>query len=286
MKALICHHVGKCRLDCALFSDNAISNAGKTVRRKEGTATFKELPPYRLTGYIINRGFDAASFFYEIPLVHKFYYFGLMASREINIETWKRKETYLFFRSFDSPFFNITANVEVTHTYNFAKQNNYLFFLLCLYASSKAANNIEEFRYRIQGDKIICHDEVSPGCTILLDDETFRYGYFRFQNDLPEFHRLGIETIRELKSNPVFEPNSEKDDTIYYTVIPWVSFTAFEHAKMLNGTDSIPRIGFGKYSWHGDKLMMPVSVQVNHALMDALHVGKYFERFQEALNRF
>jgi len=208
----------------------------------------------------------------------------MISSREINIETWKRKDTYRFFRTYDSPFFNITANVEVTNAYKFAKENNYSFFLLCLYASSKAANSVEEFRYRIREDKIICYDEVQPGSTILLDDETFRYGYFKFHNDLNEFHRLGLETINHIKIHPVFEPHSEKDDAIYYTVIPWISFTAFEHAKMHKATDSVPRIAFGKYSGQTDKMLMPVSVQVNHALMDGIHVAKYFEKFQEQLN--
>ena len=207
-----------------------------------------------------------------------------MASKEINIETWKRKDTYLFFRNYDSPFFNITATVEVSYAYRFAKENNYSFFLLCLYASSKAANSIEEFRYRIRDDKIICYDEVRPGSTILLDDETFRYAYFKFDNDLHEFHRLGLETINHIKTNPVFEPHSEKDDAIYYTVIPWLSFTAFEHAKMHHATDSVPRIAFGKYSGQGNAMMMPVAVQVNHALLDGIHVAKYFEKFQDQLN--
>lgn len=209
-----------------------------------------------------------------------------MASREINIETWKRKDTYYFFKNYDSPFFNITANVDVTPVYRFGKENNYSFFLLSLYCSSKAANSVEEFRYRIQGNKLICYNEVKPGCTILMEDESFRYAYFSWETDYREFHRLGLETINQLKSNPVFEPQPHIDNIIYYTVIPWVSFTSFEHAKMHNPEDSIPRISIGKYFWQNERLLMPVSVQVNHAIMDGLHVGKYFEKFQEFLNQF
>jgi chloramphenicol O-acetyltransferase len=28
-------------------------------------------------------------------------------------------------------------------------------------------------------------------------------------------------------------------------------------------------------------MKMPVSVEANHALMDGLHVGRYFQRFQQ-----
>jgi chloramphenicol O-acetyltransferase len=31
---------------------------------------------------------------------------------------------------------------------------------------------------------------------------------------------------------------------------------------------------------------MPVSVEVHHALMDGLHVSRFFDRFQTGLNAF
>jgi len=41
----------------------------------------------------------------------------------------------------------------------------------------------------------------------------------------------------------------------------------------------------GKYNTEGDKMIMPVSVEVHHSLMDGLHVGRYFELFQKYLNQ-
>ncbi|MCB0574850.1 MAG: hypothetical protein KDC61_09825 [Saprospiraceae bacterium] len=45
----------------------------------------------------------------------------------------------------------------------------------------------------------------------------------------------------------------------------------------------MPKIVFGKYFASGDRLLMPVSVEVHHALMDGLHAGRFFGRFQQVL---
>jgi len=48
--------------------------------------------------------------------------------------------------------------------------------------------------------------------------------------------------------------------------------------------DSVPKISFGKFLVKDGKKMMPVSIHVNHALMDGFHVGQYAALFQELLN--
>jgi chloramphenicol O-acetyltransferase type A len=74
-----------------------------------------------------------------------------------------------------------------------------------------------------------------------------------------------------------------RDDVIYHTSLPWVSFTSFAHARNKGRGESIPRIVFGKFSREGDRLLMPFSVEVHHALMDGLHVGRYLSRMEEGL---
>ena len=56
--------------------------------------------------------------------------------RELDIENWNRKTTFEFFKDYQDPFFNLTANLDVTALYDFCKNTNWLFrwrifFILC-----------------------------------------------------------------------------------------------------------------------------------------------------------
>ena len=70
-------------------------------------------------------------------------------------------------------------------------------------------------------------------------------------------------------------------DLIYYSVIPWVSFTSFKHATRLDKEQTVPRIVFGKVFDDYNAKTMPMSVEANHTIMDGIHVGKFFNSFQE-----
>ena len=64
----------------------------------------------------------------------------------INVELWKRKAQYLFFKNFEEPFHGVCVNVDCTETYKEAKQEGYSLFLLYLFKMLQAANKCEPFR--------------------------------------------------------------------------------------------------------------------------------------------
>lgn len=203
----------------------------------------------------------------------------------LNIDLWKRKEQFYFFKDYENPFFNICADVDVTKLYKDSKVNNYSFFLASLFCSIKSANLFEPFRYRIKDDQVIIYDKINLGSTVLNDDETFNFCYFNYNSDFPTFQSEAQVVLNQNKLHRLnMDAHRSNDDLIYYSVIPWVSFTSFSHARNFSVRESIPKIVFGKVTEKSDKLVMPVSVEVHHALMDGFHVGKYFELFQDTLN--
>jgi len=52
----------------------------------------------------------------------------------------------------------------------------------------------------------------------------------------------------------------------------------------MDPVDSVPRFAWGKYFEEGQFLKMPLSVQGHHALMDGLHMGRYYAEVQEYLH--
>lgn len=203
---------------------------------------------------------------------------------ELDINTWARRSTYEFFRDFADPFFNFSADVDVTAAYRFCKNTGLSFSLTALYCSLVAANEVREFRIRSVDGRLVEFDEVHATQTILNDDETFSFAYFEMKGDVFDFNRSGKVALQKYKELKSFHVEAERADLIYYSVIPWVSFTSFKHASRLDRTHTVPRIVFGKIFDRGENKFMPLSVEANHQIMDGLHVGRFFERFQIALD--
>jgi chloramphenicol O-acetyltransferase type A len=201
--------------------------------------------------------------------------------REFDIENWNRKTTFEFFKDYEDPFFNLTANLDVTELYDFCKKQNLAFSLANLFYSLQTANEIKEFRLRLLNDKVVEFEKIHATQTILNEDESFSFCYFESKDSISEFNEAGkisVEKYRRLKS---FDVESDRIDLVYYSVIPWVSFTSFKHASRFDNKQTVPRIVFGKMFEDGGRKKIPHSVEVHHALMDGFHVGRYFNLLQE-----
>ena len=203
----------------------------------------------------------------------------------LDIEAWPRRRHFRFFRSFEKPFFNLCANVDVTDLRLICREpDGPSFAIACFYLSLRAVNEIECFRYRLRGDKVLIHDVIHGGSTTLREDETFGFSYFDYRANFADFNRGAADGLEKAKAGRDLEPSTDDDALIHYSVIPWVSFTSFAHASRLAAVgseheDSVPKIVFGKFFEDRDRWWLPTSVEVHHALMDGLHVGRFFELF-------
>ncbi|NNE27653.1 MAG: hypothetical protein HKN09_12485 [Saprospiraceae bacterium] len=209
-----------------------------------------------------------------------------MSYFQVNIDAWVRKNTYNYYKDYDDPYFNFTVNVDVSNLYHKAKSNNLSFFLSCLHTSLVAANRIENFKMRIEEGKLIQYDIINGGSTVLYDDGSFGFAYYSFKEDIFDFVRGGMAEIEERKKTKSFLPNEKGDHSnlIYFSSIPWFSFTSTKHANHHTINKSIPRISFGKYFKHNDVLLMPMSIEANHAIMDGYHFSLFLEEFDKTIS--
>ena len=204
--------------------------------------------------------------------------------RRLDLDRWGRREHFLYFKQYEQPFFNVCTEVDVSGVVQFAANERRSFFLGVLYLSLRAAYEVEEFRYRIRGDEVVVHPTVAGGTTVLRPDDTFGFGYFEYDTDFARFEEKGQEVLEAARRSTTLDDQPERDDIIYYSVLPWFSFSSFAHARRCPATESNPRIVFGKRSSRlGGAWSMPISVEVHHALVDGLHVARFLERYQELL---
>lgn len=208
--------------------------------------------------------------------------------RRLDLETWSRRDHFAFFKDYELPFFGVCADVDVGSTLRRCRRpGGPSFFLATIHASLAAANAVDEFRYRIRGDEVVEHDVLHAGSTVLVPDERFAFAYFTWDPDFDRFARAATEVLESLpREGRILDPRDDRDDLLHYTVVPWISFTGFLHARRLRPHDSVPKIAFGRYHGERGEERMPVAVDAHHALMDALHVARFLERFQSLLEAF
>lgn len=202
----------------------------------------------------------------------------------LDLETWSRRELYQFFIDYDNPHFNVCCPVDVTRLIELVRQRSDLKTSLAIhYFALRVANEIEPFRYRLKDDGVFVYDVINGGTTVLLPNESFGYAYFEYQRDFDKFVRDMGQAVDEIRTGTGPLKPTQRDDVIYHTTLPWMSFTSFAHARKKGRGDSVPRLVFGKFTEENGRLMMPISVEVHHALMDGLIVGRYFNQLEAAL---
>ena len=127
-------------------------------------------------------------------------------------------------------------------------------------------------------------DVVHGGTTILLPNESFGLAYFPYDPDFAQFYEGASRAVADaLKKGGGLKLEKSDDDRLHFTTIPWVSFTSFSHARNWKREESATKIAFGKFSTDDHHTWLPISVEVHHALMDGLHVGRFLEQVQNAL---
>lgn len=205
----------------------------------------------------------------------------------INLENWKRKEHYEFFHRMDYPQYNICMDIDVTRFLQFTRKKDLSFYYSMIFAATTVINRVENFRYRIRNDQVVMHDRVHPSFTDMNrdpEDDLFKMVTVDLSGNIYEFVKIAGQTNDNQKNFLVPEKLIGRDDLIYITCIPWISFTHISHSLSLNRNDSVPRISWGKYYPQGEKMLLPFSVQSNHALVDGIHVGKYVQHLQTFLD--
>jgi chloramphenicol O-acetyltransferase type A len=203
--------------------------------------------------------------------------------RKIDKQSWLRRDHFDFFNTFNHPHFNMCAKVDLTRLHPYIKDHAYSFTSTIVYLISRAANAIPEFRYRIRGDEIVEHDMVSPSITILLDNWLFCFSTIEYCQNFIEFARRSVVQVTAVKQDPILSDPPGRDDLLFMTAIPWVSFTSFTHPMRQHPADSIPRFAWGKFTKDGSQVKMPLSVQGHHAVMDGLHMGQFYEQLDHYL---
>jgi chloramphenicol O-acetyltransferase type A len=208
-------------------------------------------------------------------------------TRYLDTGTWARRDAFEYFQAFDKPYFNVCVRLDVgpLKAALAARGGGAGLSLACYFVALRLANEHEAFRLRLERGRVRVHDEVHGSTTVLREDgESFFFADLEHVRDFGVFAAQAgsaIEAARTMRAD--FEPKPEETARVYFTALPWLHFTSFSHARNWGREDSIPRLAFGRAQADGGHLWLPMSVEVHHALMDGVHVGRYVQAFEAML---
>ena len=200
----------------------------------------------------------------------------------LDMQSWPRKQHFEFYKTFAQPFFQIGCDLNAKALFNFCKEKNLSFFDAYLFLTMKTINQLEPFCCRVVDDQVRVYQNVMISVAVMAPDQTFRFCDIPYADDFAQFcanfKAAKDKAISEPFFSETFAANQANKGTVYMSVIPWVSFTSFNHASHSNDPTGIPRIVFGKM--RKTDYSMPFAIDAHHAGVDGLHVGQFIEVLQ------
>lgn len=203
---------------------------------------------------------------------------------EIDEKTWKRAMHCMVFRNSVEPAFCVTFELDITNFLPKVKEKNYSFTMAMIYAISKCANEIEEFRYRFLDGKVVLFDRIDTAFTYLnKETELFKVVNVPMCDSMEEYVPLALKTAEKQKE---YFTGPLGNDVFQFSPMPWVSYTHISHTNSGKKDNATPLFDWGRFYEKDGKILLPFSVQAHHSFVDGLHIGKLYELVQKYLNEF
>ncbi|NLF27053.1 MAG: chloramphenicol acetyltransferase [Clostridiales bacterium] len=203
-----------------------------------------------------------------------------MEYREIDMRTYPRRAHFDYFRAMAYPYVGLTAEVDVTNVVRRAKEQGNPFFLTLLHAAGNAANDVPSFRQRIRGDGIVEYARCPTSHTVMKPDGTYVYCASDPSLPLPEFLEETAKRQAEAIKSGALREEVGVEALFFISCLPWMSYTALVQ-PVPRPADSNPRITWGKYFDRDGRKILPLSVLVNHALVDGKQIADFYDRLRE-----
>lgn len=213
-----------------------------------------------------------------------------MNYKVVDMESYYRKGVYRHFTEDCKCSVSMTARLDVTELAVYAKQADVKFFIIFAYLLAKVLNARDDYKmnYLWQSGELVCYDVIHPILYVFhKDTETCTPVYTKYDEDFAQFYHNALDDIAQAKSTHAYlldiagHPNWF--DASY---IPWVSYDAL-HVELPDGyLHFLPIINWGRYREEGGRLMMPVTVRLNHAVADGFLVANVFRQLELEMARF
>lgn len=207
--------------------------------------------------------------------------------KRIDRNLWPRDAHDRLFARLEVPFYSVTTRQDVTGAVRYAKARGIPFYAVMVWATMQAVNAVEAFRFELRGDEVFLLDRRNPSWTYQWNEELFGIcGLEWIDGERPEAFAVRMKAAE--RANPAPIPTAEADaagHNVYLSSVPWFDYTHIAQEFPLDNTDSTPRILWGRFTEdEKGRITLPYTVQVNHRLIDGIHLNRLYEALAGAID--
>ena len=142
--------------------------------------------------------------------------------------------------------------------------------------------------YLWQMDELICYDTIHPTQYVFHEDtETCTVVYTVYCEDYDRFYKDALRDVEEAKKTREYGLDAENHPNWFdASYIPWLSYDALNIELPDGYLYFAPIVNWGKYREENGRLMMPLSIRLNHAIADGYLIAKVFDLLQKEIEAF
>ena len=125
-----------------------------------------------------------------------------------------------------------------------------------------------------------------PAYTIFnKDKKNFSVIYSEYSEGYGEFLKNYNADIKRYENSLEFAPKKNRPaNTFDVSMIPWVTFSSFNINAYNSDKYFLPIFTMGKYFEQDGKRLLPLSIQVHHAVCDGYHVSMFIESLKSRIH--
>ncbi len=213
-----------------------------------------------------------------------------MNYRIIDRETYYRKGVYRHFTEDCKCSVSMTARIDVTDLAAYSERTGTRFYINFLYLLSKVLNSRDDYKmdYLYNTDELICYDVINP-CHYVFpaDTETCTTVHSYYYEDYKKFYENALRDLENAKADRAYRYDSDKYPNWFdASYISWLSYDSLNVELPDGYLHFAPIINWGKYREENGRLMMPVSVRLNHAIADGFLVANVYRLLEKEMAVF
>ena len=213
-----------------------------------------------------------------------------MNYRIIDKDTYYRKGVFRHFSEDCKCSVSMTARVDVTDLVAYSRKSNTKFYINFLYILSKVLNSRDDYKmgYLWQTDELICYDTINPTQYIFHEDtETCTPVYTTYYADYNTFYANAQKDIEEAKKTREYRLDAANHPNWFdASYISWLSYDALNIELPDGYLYFAPIVNWGRYREENGRLIMPVSVRMNHAIADGFLIANVYRLLEREIREF